>query len=83
MNYTPVVGWYYIGADNRTASWTGVEYLYRFLADNKGAGPFAKEVPLGELEIGESDGGFLSHARGVRLFARRTARSGAQLRRLQ
>ena len=50
---TPVVGWYYIGADNRTASWTGVEYLYRFLADNKGAGPFAKEVPLGELEIGD------------------------------
>lgn len=53
MNYTPVLGWYYISADNRTASWTGVEYLYRFLADNKGAGPFAKEVPLGELEIGD------------------------------
>ncbi|MDE6790670.1 MAG: amidase domain-containing protein, partial [Clostridia bacterium] len=23
MNYTPVFGWYYISADNRTASWTG------------------------------------------------------------
>lgn len=31
----------------------------------------------------ESDGGFLSHARGVRLFARAASRSGAQLRRLQ
>ena len=29
MNFTPVYGWYYRTASNRTASWTGVEYLYR------------------------------------------------------
>lgn len=53
MNFTPVFGWYYISANDRTASWTGVEYLYRFLTENEGAGPFAKEVPLDELEIGD------------------------------
>lgn len=53
MNYTPVTGWYHVSADNRTASWTGVEYLYRFLVENEGAGPFAKEVSLNELETGD------------------------------
>lgn len=53
MNFTPVYGWYYLSANDRTASWTGVEYLYNFLVGNEGAGPYAKEVPLGELEIGD------------------------------
>ena len=53
MNFTPVFGWFYRNANDRTASWTGVEYLYNFLTTNEGAGPFAKEVPLGELEIGD------------------------------
>ena len=34
MNYTPVYGWYYINGNNRTASWTGVVYLYNFLTQN-------------------------------------------------
>ena len=34
MNYTPVYGWYYVSANNRTASWTGVEYFYNFLTGN-------------------------------------------------
>lgn len=53
MNYTPITGWYYISANDRTASWTGVEYLYNFLTGNEGEGPYAKEVPLSELEIGD------------------------------
>ncbi len=53
MNFTPVFGWYYISADNRTASWTGVEYLYNFLVTNEGEGPFAEVVPLDKLEIGD------------------------------
>lgn len=53
MNYIPVLGWYYINANDRTASWTGVEYLYNFLTSNEGAGPFAEEVEIGELEIGD------------------------------
>ena len=53
MNFMPVFGWFYRSADDRTASWTGVEFLYRFLTENKGAGPFAEEVPLNRLEIGD------------------------------
>ncbi len=53
MNYTPTFGWYYISANNRTPSWTGVEYLYNFLIGNDGVGPFAEEVPLDKLEVGD------------------------------
>lgn len=54
MNYTPVFGWYYISADNRTASWTGVEYFYNFLTGNtEGVGPFAEEVGADKIEVGD------------------------------
>ena len=53
MNYTPTFGWYYNNSSDRTASWTGVEYLYNFLINNKGIGPFAKEVSKNEIEIGD------------------------------
>lgn len=53
MNYTPVFGWFYRSANDRTASWTGVEYLYNFLTTNDGVGPFAEEVSLDKLEIGD------------------------------
>lgn len=58
MNYKPVFGWYYINSDDRTASWTGVEYFYNFLTGNAkgigdGAGPFAEEVEANRIEIGD------------------------------
>lgn len=53
MNYTPVFGWYYIDLNRRAPAWTGVEYFYRFLTENTGMGPFAKEVELSELLIGD------------------------------
>lgn len=53
MNYTPVTGWFYITANNRTASWTGVEFLYRFLVNNTGAGPFARVVPRTQVQTGD------------------------------
>ena len=59
MNFTPEVGWYYLNANDRSASWTGVEYFYRFLTENainpigNGEGPFAQEVSLNELRIGD------------------------------
>ena len=53
MNFTPVFGWYYKSLNDRSPSWTGVEYLYNFLTKNEGVGPFAKEAPLNELEIGD------------------------------
>lgn len=53
MNFTPVTGWFYIDANDRTASWTGVEFFYRFLVGNEGAGPFAEETDENGLETGD------------------------------
>lgn len=53
MNYTPVLGWYYVNANDRTASWTGVEYLYNFLVNNEGPGPHAREVSRSEARPGD------------------------------
>ena len=53
MNETPVLGWYYKGPDRRTASWTGVEYLYNFLISNQGTGPFAQETTQDAVGIGD------------------------------
>ena len=59
MNYEKDVGWYYINLQNRAAAWTGVEYFYRFLINNEkdkigdGAGPFAVETGIEQLEIGD------------------------------
>lgn len=49
MNYTPDVGWYYNTPDDRAAGWSGVEFLHRFLVNNKGAGPYGTEWPLESL----------------------------------
>ena len=53
MNFAPVFGWYYRSANDRTASWTGVEFLYNFLTANDGAGPYAEEIPLVQLQPGD------------------------------
>lgn len=53
MNFTPVTGWYYRSASDRTASWTGVEYLYDFLINNRSVGPYGHEVSRSEVEPGD------------------------------
>ncbi|MDO5521977.1 MAG: amidase domain-containing protein [bacterium] len=53
MNYTKIFGWYYNSAYDRTASWTGVKYLYNFLTTNKTKGPFATEIPLNQIKVGD------------------------------
>lgn len=53
MNYTPDIGWYYISVQDRAAAWTGVEYFYRFIVNNKGIGPFGSVVPLSEAAPGD------------------------------
>ena len=45
MNFTPVIGWFYNSVSDRSAAWTGVEYLYRFLTTNRSVGPYAHTVP--------------------------------------
>ncbi|HEY8424365.1 MAG TPA: amidase domain-containing protein [Clostridia bacterium] len=53
MNFTPVTGWYYISASNRTASWTGAEYFFKFIVNNKGAGPRAIETDMSGIIPGD------------------------------
>ena len=53
MNFTPDTGWYYLSLSNRAPAWTGVEFLYHFMMHNRGAGPFAREVPERETLPGD------------------------------
>lgn len=53
MNYTKDLGWYYINGNDKSPSWSGVEYLYRFLINNKGIGPHAIETTQNKIEIGD------------------------------
>ena len=53
MNYTPTFGWYYRSSDDRTASWTGVQYFYDFITQNEGIGPFGSDVPISQIRIGD------------------------------
>lgn len=64
MNYTPIYGWFYKTSSDRTASWTGVRFLYNFLVSNKSVGPFAvladeQDIEVGDIiQLGDSDGRF-------------------------
>lgn len=52
MNYRGY-GWYYNNANNKSPSWTGVEYLYNFLINNKNEGPRGILVDKKDVEIGD------------------------------
>lgn len=64
MNYTPVMGWFYLSLQKRTPSWSGVEYLYNFLTNNKSIGPYAHVVSQAEalpgdiVQLGTDSGDF-------------------------
>ncbi len=53
MNYTPVMGWYYRSATDRAPAWSGVEYLYNFLINNRSVGPYARVVTQDEIQPGD------------------------------
>ena len=54
MNYTPDFGWYYIDANNKSPSWTGVDYFYQFLTrEEESVGPTAEECPMEEIQPGD------------------------------
>ena len=53
MNYTKNTGWYYNSVKDRSPSWSGVEFLYKFLTNNKGVGPIGRKAKLEELQIGD------------------------------
>jgi hypothetical protein len=54
MNFTPVYGWFYRSANDRTASWTGVEFFYNFMTRKEGGpGPVMRLARLSELMPGD------------------------------
>lgn len=53
MNPKKVFGWYYYSSRSRTPSWTGVSYIYQFLVNNKGVGPYAEETDVSNIEPGD------------------------------
>ena len=53
MNYKKHIGWYYNSTSDRTASWSGVEFLYNFLIKNKGIGPRGEQTDIYGLKVGD------------------------------
>ena len=53
MNYTPTMGWYYRSVGDRAPAWSGVEYLYYFLINNRSVGPYARVVEQQEVQPGD------------------------------
>ena len=54
MNFTPTLGWYYISSENRSPSWTGVEYFSNFLLRRENSvGPSAVEVSFDRAQPGD------------------------------
>ena len=53
MNYEYPFGWYYININDRSPSWTGVQFLYDFLTNNRKKGVFAVETDITNMQIGD------------------------------
>ena len=67
MNYSKQNGWYYISGNNKSPSWSGVEFLYNFLTQNKSLGPYGYQVEQNKIELGDIaqlsfDGNKFSHS---------------------
>ena len=53
MNYAKESGWYYIDGNRKSPSWTGVEFLYYFLINNNGIGPYGEKETQNAIELGD------------------------------
>ena len=53
MNYSKQNGWYYINGNNKSPSWSGVDFLYNFITQNKSVGPYGNEVSQEKIELGD------------------------------
>ena len=54
MNFTPTYGWYYIDANQKSPSWTGVPYLWDFLTrSGSSVGPVGVPCSLQDLRPGD------------------------------
>lgn len=52
MNYNQN-GWFYKNGNNKSPSWSGVEFLYNFLINNKGIGPYGIETSMDKIALGD------------------------------
>lgn len=65
MNYNKINGWYYNNGNDKSPSWTGVEFLYKFLTNNTGVGPIGEEsnnVDIGDVAQLSFDGIKFAHS---------------------
>jgi hypothetical protein len=53
MNYDSFQGWYYLNPNQKSPSWTGVDFLYNFLISNKTRGPFGINANWDGVAIGD------------------------------
>lgn len=53
MNYNFENGWFYKNGYDKSPSWSGVEFLFKFLVKNKSYGPRGKEVSKNEIQAGD------------------------------
>ena len=54
MNFTPDFGWYYIDANQKSPSWTGVPYFWNFMTRKEpSVGPVAVPCALEDLRCDE------------------------------
>ncbi|MCL2195589.1 MAG: amidase domain-containing protein [Oscillospiraceae bacterium] len=53
MNHTPHTGWYYRSLNQHSPSWTGVPYMFHFLTQGTGTGPFGCQIPLDDVQPGD------------------------------
>lgn len=66
MNYNKY-GWYYRNGNDKSPAWSGVEYLYEFLTQNKGVGPYGEKVSILDAKKGDVvqlsfDGNIFAHS---------------------
>ena len=54
MNFTPTYGWYYINANQKSPSWTGVPFFYSFLTrEEASVGPAAVDTTIHAIRPGD------------------------------
>lgn len=53
MNYNYENGWYYNNGYDKSPSWSNVEFLYKFLINNKLYGPHGEEISQYKIEPGD------------------------------
>ena len=67
MNYSKQKGWYYINGNSKSPSWSGVEFLYQFLIENKSVGPYGilsnqTNIEKGDIAQLSFDGKIFGHS---------------------